>query len=217
MRRLLLLALAACDQGAPTVATDQHEVPARDDAAVVAALDAGPIDAGIDAPVDAAVRLGKPYRLPVNHGDTSNCLRFAVGDAREKATLCDDFGGGMWRLTNQTVRVKRGGKRVVVLDAVTKIEGFDTGINELESNVIVAADGMSAAVELVPPKRDPPPTSMRTEQPGPMGDCTGPGPTAAEEREERSTYGRPTFGEARKQLCDAIGTYRWSGDRFVKQ
>jgi hypothetical protein len=215
--RALFLVLVACDQGVPAVTSDHAEIPVRDDAATRSAdaFDASPVDAGvIDAAPDAAL-LGKGFELPANHSDTSNCIRFAIGDAREQATLCDGFGGGIWRLTNQAVRVKRGGKRTAVLDVVTKIEGFDTGLTMLEARLIVAADGMSATVTLVAPGREGANLHGHPRTYGPIERCSGPPPTATEEREERTMYGRPTFGEARRQLCDAIGTYRWNGDRFT--
>jgi hypothetical protein len=217
--RLLLLALAACDQGAPA-ANERVEIPVRHDAGTDGALyplDASPVDAGVvEAMPDAALHLGKGFELPENHGDTPNCLRFALGDTREQATLCDGFGGGIWRLTNQTVRVKRGGKRVAVLDVVTKIEGFDTGGTMLETRLVVAADGMSATVTPVAPTKGRPNLRGRPESFRPIQSCSSPPPTAAEEREERAMYGRPTFGEARAQLCNAIGTYHWNGERFTR-
>ena len=101
-----------------------------------------------------------------------------------------------------------------MLDVVTKIEGFDTGITMLEQRLRVHSDGMSANAEVVAPGSKARRPHMSLDEP--LQSCKSAPPTAKEERDERSMYGRPTFGESRRQLCEAVGSYRWDGDRFVR-
>lgn len=205
------LALVACDQGAPKTAGDRDVIASSNESARAAdagALDAGALDAATDAPLGKAVG----FELPRNTSDTENCIKLVVGTAKEQAELCDDFSEGYWRVTHQVVRVRRARKTVTVLDVITKVEGFDTGATMLETRLRIAADGMSATLDGVPAKPDAPQPT-----PGnPSEDCKSAPPTREDEATERANYGRPTYGELRRRMCDARGAYRWTGGRFTR-
>jgi hypothetical protein len=103
------------------------------------------------------------------------------------------------------VRVVRAGKPVVVLDLLTKIEGFDTGVKELELRLRIAADGMSAITLPGEP-------SKISDQPGPVESCDR--PSEWKDAGFERTHGLPTYGELRRRLCSGRGTYKWKDGRF---
>jgi hypothetical protein len=220
---MLALVLAACDQGIPKASGDRDVVAiSKSDAAAYASvvmsdaaavdggvLDAGPIDAGRDAPV----RNRRAIELPLDTSDEDSCIKLVVGAATEPATLCSEVDYRYWTVTRQFVRVVRAGKTVTVLDVPTRVEGFDTGATMLETRLRIAADGMSAKVDGVTAE----PHARRPTHGHPVEDCTSTPPSRKQEAQERALFGRPTYGEAMRALCDARGTYDWNGTRFVRR
>lgn len=96
------------------------------------------------ANADDAEDAGEYIELPESDGAKQNCVSLVVGAAREEAQLCDEIDFNYWTVTRQFVRVVRAGKRVRVLDLVTKIEAVDSGDKWMELRLRIASDGMSA-------------------------------------------------------------------------
>jgi hypothetical protein len=222
--RALTLActLVACDSGTPRTGEDRGVVASSKsdastarstDAPGAAALDAGVADARtLDAGADAPLGNPRSFELSRTSTDEKSCIDLVVGAARERAVLCNDVEWAYWTVTRQVVRVVRAGKKVIVLELPTRVEGFDTGATMLETRLRIAADGMSATVDGVPAKRDAPEPTHGN----PIEDCKSAPPTRKDEAQERANYGRPTYGELMRRLCASRGTYRWSGDRFTR-
>ncbi len=152
----------------------------------------------------------KPIELPPSNGAEQHCVKLVVGTAREAAELCDEITPAYWQFTRQVIRVTRSGKRVTVLDVVTKIEGYDSGAKMLELRLQVAADGTTVvAVEVAAPA-NPDPAS----QPGPMERCAVPSDWEGSPIERQK--GVTPYRELRRRLCSARGTYAWRGARFQR-
>lgn len=203
-----LLALSACDQGAPA------PVAARDDAApALVPVDAAIADVALDTPVDASPPPPPSYRN-LTFLTEESCLWLTVGPGRERASICTEIDENLWRVTRRVMRVSRNGTRETILDVSTKIEGFDTGHNALESRIRFANDGMSVVVE-----------SLRAGSKGarypyhhvnePVADCDA--------RRRRSDYveaipdAGPSYGVLRDRQCADVGRYVWNGDRFTRE
>jgi len=199
-----LLALTACDQGAPP------SVTVRDDAAPAPL----PVDAAVpDAPLDAPVDAPPPSYRGLTFRTEESCIWLTVGPAREKASVCTEVDENLWRVTRRVMRVVRNGKRTNILDVRAKIEGFDTGHNALESRLSIATDGLSVIVESIPagslaPRRRP------HRRPEPTEDCR-----TATERDDYVVAipdSGPSYGTVRDRQCADLGTYVWNGDRFAR-
>ena len=164
----------------------------------------------VDAHIDIAPPVTREYR-DLAFPTEETCHRLVVGTAREKATLCTVVDESLWRVSHRVMRVVRNGKRVVVLDVPAKIEGFDTGHTALESRVRISTDGMFVSVVGVPAGTRKPVFPRRGAY-EPTEDCDHP----TSWTDDPDFEGVPTFTTARKSLCAGLGTYAWTGDRFVR-
>jgi hypothetical protein len=218
----LAVAVVACDQGAPKTERDRDVIasatppasaPRSNHPLDAGALDAAPVYARApDGGTRPGVTQGPDFELLRNTFDGESCIKLVVGTTSEQAELCTDFRGGYWIATHQVVRVVRAGKKVTVLDVLTRVEGIDTGATMLETRLRITADGMSATVDAVAAK----PNAPQPTPGNPVEDCKSPPPNPKDDKVERANYGRPTYGELRRRICDELGTYVWDGERFTR-
>ncbi|MGH7282061.1 MAG: hypothetical protein ACRELY_11095, partial [Polyangiaceae bacterium] len=185
-----------------------------------------PFDAG---PLKAAVNVGDVQKwltdrgVPASQlgkfGNSTGCVEFTVGTAREAALVCTEVKeesrkaataeGEVYRMMDHRIaRVVRGGSLVSVLDAEIMLEPLDkemrTQKNLLDLTLHFAPDGMSATI---------------VDRGTSLDDCASVQQANVQVAHAKSSAGDPWSRfdqDLETRMCNASGGYVWQGDHFVR-